>query len=325
MYKISRITSTVLTILFLIVVACPAGAKQKPKQVEFDFAKTSAFMREMDSRPDFPVSVVLANDYVYSLLAIGNTIAPAKKAALVAYLKKAQQKDGGFVPEHSNKSSSLLFTDIAIETLGYLHALDAIDAGKAKAYVSSLKNADGGFGFSKEAKASSLATTCYAVRILKALDGLDLVDKQKTTEYARSFEKKDGGFGYVKGVGTANARNTYMAAFTLNTLGKLDEATRSNALKFLATTPYLDKKSKAQKELDEQLYAVKALKELQAGDKIDKSLAIAYLKRIYIPLNGGFGPLEGYGSTPDSTTTGVRILVENGKLKTPPFYALAKK
>lgn len=37
----------------------------------------------------------------------------------------------------------------------------------------------------------------------------------------------------------------------------------------------------------------------------------------YIEVNGGFGPLEGYGSTPDSTTAALRILAETGKLKAP--------
>jgi hypothetical protein len=294
-----------------------ALAKEKAKKGDFDLAKTSAFMREMETRPDFPVSVVLANDYAYSLLAIGDNIAPVRKASIIAYLKKMQQKEGGFVSDKADTTASVLFTEKAIETLADLKSLNAVDAAKVKAFVASLKNPDGGFGFSKAAKESSLATTFSAVRILKTINALDVVDKAKTAQYIKAFERKDGGFGYVKGTGTANAKNTYMAAFTLNSVGQLDDATRKRAISFLSTTPYLDKKSKASRELDEQLYALKALKELKAADKIDKGLATAYLKRIYIAVNGGFGPLEGYGSTPDSTTTGLRILSEIGKLKGP--------
>ena len=328
MQKITRVTCFAVLIAFSIVAlsAGAACARGKAEKAGFDFAKTSAFMREMESRPDFPVSVVLANDYVYSLLALGETIAPARKTAVINYFKNAQQKDGGFISDKANKSTSLLFTNLALETLGYLNATNAIDSGKVKAFVASLKNTDGGFGFSKESKISALATTFYAIRVLKAIGGLDLVDKTKTAEYVKGFERKDGGFGYVKGTGVANARNTYMAAYVLNNLGKLDNATRKNAVKFLATTPYLDKKSKDRPELDEQLYAVLALKELKASDKIDKKLALAFLKKIYISVNGGFGPLEGYGSTPDSTTTGLHILAEIGKLKAPgPGISVAKK
>lgn len=319
MHKTSRVTTLAVVIVLSLVTlfSASAFAKGKATAKNFDLTRTSAFMREMESRPDFPVSIVLANDYAYSLLALGDTIAPARKTAVINYIKNAQQKDGGFISDKANKSASLLFTGLAMETLGYLNATNAVDTGKVKAFVASLKNADGGYGFSKESKGSALATTFHAIRVLTAIGGLDLADKAKTAEYVKGFERKDGGFGYVKGTGVATAKNTYMAVYVLNKLGKLDNATRKNAVKFLATTPYLNKMSKDLPDLDGQLYAVLALKELKAADKIDRQLALAFLKKIYISVNGGFGPLEGYGSTPDSTTTGLHILAEIGKLKAP--------
>ncbi len=319
MFKISRTRSCIFVLaLSLVTVLAGTGlAKEKATAKDFDFTKTSAFMREMETRPDFPVAMVLANDYVYSLQTLGEKIEPARKTAIVDYIKNVQQHNGGFAGDKVSKSASLLYTDIALETLGYLHATTAVDDGKVKAFVASLKNPDGGFGFSQESKGSSLATTFYAVRILKATGGLDLVDKAKTAAYVKSFEKRNGGFGSVKGTGSADARNTHMAAFVLNALGSLDDTTSKNAVKFLATTPYLDKQSKEQPDLNEQFYAIEALKELKAADKIDRKLAMALLKKIYIAVNGGFGPLIGYGSTPDSTTTALRILAEIGKLKAP--------
>jgi prenyltransferase beta subunit len=305
------------TLPAIAVLAGTALAKENATAKDFDFAKTKAFMREMDSRPDFPVSLVLANDYAFSIPALGDTIDPVKKSAIVAYIKNVQQNNGGFVADKTSKNASLLYTDLAMETLASINATGSIDAGKLKSFVASLKNPDGGFGFSQESKESSLATTFYAVRVLKAIGGLGLLDKAKTTEYFKGFEKKDGGFGFVKGPGAANAKSTYMAAFVLNTIGSLDDVTRNNSVRFLATTPYLDKQSKEQPELNEQYYAIKALQELKAVDKVDSKLALAFLKKIYISVNGGFGPLEGYGSTPDSTTTALRILVEIGKLKAP--------
>ena len=327
MHKISSSTRRVLVLALSLVTLFTGSvcAKEKGKATgDFDFAKTNAFMREMETRPDFPVGMVLANDYVYSLLTLGEKIDTGRQNAVIACIKSLQQKDGGFVPDKSTKSASLLYTDIALETLGYLNAMNAVDAVKVKAFVASLKNPDGGFGFSQESKGSTLATTYFAVRVLKATGGLDLVDKAKTVAYVKGFEKKEGGFGSVKGTGIADARNTYTAVHILNTLGALDDATRKNAVKFLATTPYAGSKAKAMPDLNEQLYAILALKELKAAGKIDKKFAMAFLKRIYIKVNGGFGPLEGYGSTPDSTTTGLRILAEIGKLKAPGALAAKK-
>lgn len=292
-------------------------AKEKGNGKGFDFAKTRAFMKETETRPDFPVSTVLANDYVISLLALGDRIEPARKNAVVSFLKNAQQKSGGFVADKADKNASLLYTDIALETLDCLKSTAAIDAGRVKSFVASLKNTDGGFGFSQDSRGSSLATTYYAVRILRAVGGLDLLDKARTSSYIREFERKDGGFGYVKGTGVADPKNTYMATFVLKTLGMLDNATRKSAIRFLGTTPYLNAKSKEVPELNAQLYALSALKELGAGARINGKLALAFLKKVYVPLNGGFGPFLGYGSTPDSTTAAIRTLAELGKLKAP--------
>jgi prenyltransferase beta subunit len=322
--SICRLVVLVLSLSVLLAGTALAKEKAKPKGGDFDFAKTSAFMREMETRPDFPVGMVLANDYVYSLLALGEKISTDKQNAVIACIKSLQQKNGGFVPDKATKSASLLYTDIALETLGYLNTMNAIDASKVKSFVASLKNPDGGYGFSQEAKGSTLTTAYFAVRVLKAINGLDLADKAKTAAYVKGFEKKEGGFGSVKGTGVADARNTYMAAYVLNTLGALDDATRKGAVRFLATTPYAGNKGKAMPDLNEQLYAILALKELKAADKIDKKFALAFMKRLYIKVNGGFGPLEGYGSTPDSTTTGLRILAEIGKLKAPGTPAAKK-
>ena len=310
-----RIAGIALSLAMLFAGAAFAKEKKKSKGGDIDFAKTDAFMREIETRPDFPFSIVIANDYVTSLLALGDKIDTGRQNAIIAYTKLAQQNNGGFVSDKASKSASIIHTDIALETLALLNASNAIDPGKVKAFVASLKNPDGGFGFSQESKGSALATTYYAIHVLKRINGLDLIEKAKTVEYVKGFEKKEGGFGMVKGPGVASPRSTYMAAYILNTLGSLDTATRNNAIKFIATTPYGGSKAKDMPDLDEQLYAIRALKELKAPEKIDRKYAVAFMKRLYIKVNGGFGPLEGYGSTPDSTTTGLRVLAEIDKLK----------
>lgn len=315
--------STRITLLILTLVVCFTGtsfAKEKGKAAagEFDFAKTKAFMQEMDTRPDFPVGMVLANDWVYSLRALGTKIDVGRQNAIIVWMKMAQQKNGGFGLDKSGQDVSILNTSLALETLSYLDAVNAIDQKKVKSFVASLKNADGGFGFAPDSKGSALASTYFAVRVLKAVKGLDVVDKAKTTAYVKTFEKKEGGFGTSIGNGIPDAKNSYMATFILETIGSLNDATRAATLKYLGTTPYaVGKKGTERPTLDEQLYAVMALKALNAADRIDKAFALSFLKRLYIKQNGGFGPLEGYGSSPDSTTAGLRVLVEIGKLKAP--------
>lgn len=321
MFITRRIFCITVALTLALTAAAPAFAKQKAKgqasATDFDFKKTSAFIREMEGRPDFPVATVIANDYVYTLLAMGEKIDTGRQNAIILSVKLAQQPNGGISADKRTKNASILYTDIAMETLALLDASNAVDRNRIKKFAAGLKNSDGGFGYSAEAKGSSLVTTYHAIHVLKALNGLDAVDKAKTVAYVKGFAKKEGGFGPEKGAGGANARSTYMAAFVLNALGAMDEATARKAVQYLEGTPYLAKGSKERPDLDGQLYALKALRELNAASRIDKSLALNFMKRIYIKVNGGFGPLEGYGSTPDSTTTAMRILTEIGRVKGP--------
>ncbi|HEX9021748.1 MAG TPA: prenyltransferase/squalene oxidase repeat-containing protein, partial [Nitrospirota bacterium] len=268
----------------------------------------------------FPVSITLARNYVYSILALGEKLDPRMKEKLIDFIKKIQRPDGGFSIDPATRSTNALYTDFALETLSYFGAVNAIDAAKAKAYLSSLKRPDGGYSFDAKTKDSSFQTTFYAVHSLSYMNGLDIVDKAKTAAYIKAFEKKDaGGFNYVKGTGVPNVTNTYMGIFTLKALGMLDDQTKSSAIKFLAATAYMGKPVKydVNQTLEEQANAVMTLKMLGAENKIRKSGAIAFIKSFYIPVNGGFGPIHGYGSAPDPTYFGIKALAELGVLKRP--------
>ena len=311
MIKVSHITCGVVAAAFLCV-SLIAGSAFAEAQEHFDFTKTSTLIREMEPRSDFPVAITLASDYTDTLLGLGETIQPAAKVAIVQFIKNAQQPNGGFVADSSSKDASLLYTQLALDTLAELNELKEIDASRVKSFVTTLKNADGGFGFSQNAPASTLPTTYYAVRTLQIVGGLDRVDRAKTVAYVQEFEKQSGGFGFVRQVGVATPRNTYMALYILKTLGALNDSTRESCLQFLATTPYLNEKSRQMPDLNELSYTVESLQMLNAAERLDRKRTLAFLKRLYIPVNGGFGPLLGYGSTPGSTATAVRILSEIG-------------
>lgn len=303
--------------LFLIAAADTKNAKP----VAFDFKKTSAYTHELlDTRPDFPVSLIFARNYVYSVLALGETINPALKQRTIDFIKGVQRSDGGFSIDTQAKDTTSQNTDVALEVLSCLGAINAVDAGKVKSYLKSLKEPDGGFRSDAKTKGSTLEATYNAMHALTYVNGLDIVDKAKTAAYIQGFEKRDtGGFNYVRGTGAPNVTNTYMAVFSLNALGMLDDKTKMNVLKFLNATPYTGKKMKydMNQTLQEQAYAIKTMKMLGADKKINKAGVIEFVKSFYIPVNGGFGPIHGYGTAPDPTYYGIQTLAELGTLKMP--------
>jgi prenyltransferase beta subunit len=309
-----------LTVLIAISFLLIAAVDKEKNDAKFDFKKTSAFTHELETRPDFPVSLILARDYAYSVLALGEKIDPKRKETIVAFMKKVQKPDGGFTIDPGTKETSSQNADFALETLSYLGAIASIDIAKLRSYIASLKRPDGGFSYDAASKESSLATTYYAVHILFYVNALGNIDKAKTAGYIKGFEKKDtGGFAYQGGAGVANVKSTYMALFSLKALGMLDEQTKKSAVKFLASTPYTGKNAKydVTQTLEEQAYTIMSLKLLNAENKINRSGAVAFIKSFYIPVNGGFGPIRGYGSAPDPTYFGIKGLAELGVLKKP--------
>lgn len=303
---------------FLLIAATN---KTKADSDKFDFQKTSKLIHEADSRPDFPVSILLTRNYVYSVIAIGETIDAANKSKIIEFIKMTQQPDGGFSADKAIKETALLYMDYALETLGYLNAVGSINTEKAKSYIFSLSRPDGGFAFNKQTKDSSLTTTYHAVHCLSLMKALSDVDKAKTAGYVKGFEKKNGGFGYVKETGVPTAKNTYEAVFVLKTLGMLDSATQKSAIKFLASTYYVTGKHKKGEEgnptLEEEAYTLGALKTLGAGSSINKQKVISFVKQFYVPQNGGFASMPGYGAAPDPTYYGLRCLAEAGVQQKP--------
>lgn len=294
-----------------------AATDKKP--AEFDFKKTSAYTHELETRPDFPVSAILARNYVYSVLALDGKIDGKMKQKTIDYLRNLQRQDGGFSVDSIIMETSSQNTDFAFETLSLLNALGSVDAGKVKTYLSSLQRSDGGFALDSKTKESSLVTTYYAVHVLSFVNGLNTLDKARVAAYIRGFEKDSGGFSYVKGGGVSSPKNTYMAVFVLKTLGMLDEETKKNAVRFLVSTPYGGKPAKydVTQTLEEQAYTIMTLKMAGAENRINKKEAVKFIKGFYIPVNGGFGPMQGYGTAPDPTYFGVLSLAELGVLKNP--------
>jgi len=297
------------------------GAASKKDPVQFNFkAMSEYFHLLLDTRHHFPDSIVLMNDYVYSLNALGEPPDPQRKERMLAFARELQQPDGGFSVDPETKTSSSLYTDYTLETLAYMRAINSIDVGKTTSYFASLKQPDGGFSFNKEKKESTLITTYHAVHSLSLLNELSIIDKAKTAEYIKGFEKKDtGGFSYVKRTGIPNAKDTYLGLYALKTLGLLDDDTKKRAIKFLASTPYSGKFNKTAKTLtlEEQVYTLSALRILESTMVLNKEKVVLFLKTFYVPEDGAFAAIQGFKSAPDSTRLGIRGLAELGLLKRP--------
>ena len=295
---------------------------------DFNFSKTEKFTRSIEGRPDFPVSLVFSRDYLYSLGALGAKIDGKKQNDIASFIGRLQRLDGGFTNEKIEKESSILFTEMALDTLSLVNLPAKADLKQARAYVISLQNADGGFGFDAKNKQSTLVNTYYAIHSLSLLKELKAVDAAKTAAFIKSFENKTGGFDYVKGTAVPKAKFTYMAVYILKVLGKLDEKTRQDALKFLSGTGYAagnKEQVDVLQMLEEMGYTVDTFKLLGAPKKIDKKKGIGILKQLYFAETGGFGSVPGDASTPDSTTAGIRILAGIRTLKEPKVYPLVKK
>jgi prenyltransferase beta subunit len=275
----------------------------------------------LDERHHFPESVVLMNDYVYSLAALGETMEPKLKERIIAFARDIQQPDGGFAIDPAIKASSSLYTFYTLESLAYLNSVGSINVSKAKSYLSSLKQSDGGFSFNTQKKESTLITTYHAVHSLFLLNGLTIIDKARATEYILSFEKKDtGGFGYVKGTGFSTAKDTYMAIYVLKTLGTLDDNTKKRAIQFLRSTQYIGEFKKTTKvlTLEEEVHTLATLRILESIKELkSKEKVVQFLRTFYVPEDGAFAALPGFKSAPDPTCLGIRGLAELGLLKRP--------
>ena len=87
----------------------------------------------------------------------------------------------------------------------------------------------------------------------------------------------------------------------------MQESSRGPATTFLAS-----------QEWGNAIQVLATIKRLLEAEKtIKKEGAVSFIKGFYIPVNGGFGPIHGYGTAPDPTYFGIQGLAELGILKKP--------
>jgi len=296
--------------------AIQTASQEDEKKIDLNL--TLEYVKDWANRKNFPESVTFSYYCAYSLMALEKKVGPDARKKIVDYIKKCQTDGGGFVPEPEfSKDPNLLSSYFALKTLALINATDAIDKEQAVKFVLSLLQPDGGFKSEPKKDYHSLATTYYGVTCLHLLNALDQIDKEKTVSYIQSYREKGQGFS-VKKNGVSRPISTYMAVRSLKLLGAFDEEIKPDLVNYLKGTRYAglveDEKYTMQPTMRELAFMLEALDDLSAVKEVNQDKVYEFIKSLYVPDNGGFGPKPSYGTTPPSIYEGVLSLEKLGKL-----------
>ena len=286
---------------------------------EPDFKKTISYVKRLEGRSDFPVSVTFSYYYLASLSLLGEKVPEDTKMKVVAFVLSSQNSDGGFSDGTSySKNSSPVGTFYALNALREAGHLDKIRRDRAVHYLLGLQNRDGGFSF-KRGGQSLISATYYCVMSLKELDAIDRLERESVRRYVMGlYDEKSGGFAIFPGM-PGNLRATFWAATTLRAIGALDRPTSQRIADFFSKTRYSGRSNRrfvGPPKVDEAHMVYEALYHMGHLQVVDRARAIAFLKGLYIDFNGGFGPFPGYGSTHPSTFHALKALYYLGALET---------
>ena len=315
-----RLVSRSLCLLFLAVFSATSSlgsAKAEPAP-RIDLSKTRELYQSWIQRKSFPDSATFAYYYAYALKALDGEIAPEVKDRLVAFVKRCQRDDGGFVsnPKYGAKSN-IIYSYHALAALRLLGADGAIDRDKAYGFVQGLIRPDGSIGAASGKAGANLASTYYGVESLGMLGKLDTVDRDKTAAFVLRHRNPDGGFG-VTPEGANSPRGVSMAAQTLATLDRLSGEVQTGAVSYMENAIGLlgtrGPKFRALSTLQAAEDIVAALDQMGVLPEVITEPLLKFVNARYIPENGGFGPAPGLGTAPPSTYQGIYCLTKLGKL-----------
>ena len=129
----------------------------------------------------------------FGVLALKSAGQPAG-GAQVAYLRRAQNGDGGFGVS-SAAASDTDMTGAVLQALAAARALGGVEAGAVR-YLSGNQNGDGGFG-SFRGRSSNAQSTAYAVQgLVAARAAPDAVGR--AVGYLRGLQRRDGSIAYSR-------------------------------------------------------------------------------------------------------------------------------
>ena len=285
-----------------------------------DLGKTQGLIESWTQRKTFPDSTPFAYQLADSMRILQGGVPAEARDRIVTFIRRCQRPSGGFVstPKFGD-TPNIVYTYYALAALDVLDAGYAADRDKALGFIRRLMDAEGGIRSSLDDKARpTLGSTFYGVEALRLLKRVDVLDKAKTTAFVLTHRTGDeGGFG-VTTKGVARPRATSMAVRTLATMGTLSEELKAQAIGYLEIAIALLGTRGPQFQAFSTMQAVtdivEALDRLSALDDVITDRLVAFVKELYVPQNGGFGPMPGLGTTPPSTYQGLLCLEKLGAL-----------
>lgn len=316
------VVSALVAGLFLLlsalgmVAAAPAqsGASRPVKKAlkPFDFEKTRRLIADWAVRKRFPDELTIAYYYTYSKMVLDGRVPEAVEKRIVRFVRACKRPDGGFASDPRYAAfSTVKDTYYAYRVLRLLKRLDAVNWSDTAAFLRSRMTPDGGFTNRAGDKGSTLVSTSWAVQVLAGLHALPKEKRSIMVGYIEGFRGRDGGFSMLKGR-PSSPRATWLAVRALAALHALDPKTRQGVVAYLKTTRYSGlikgKKYRTRPYVEELYHLLDAMALCGAVDQVGREEILHFLYRLYIPINGGFGPTPGLGTTPPSTFFALKSL-----------------
>ncbi len=320
--KVCRLWSAIVALLLFFTANFSFAMKEAETPAAIDLQVTGQTVHQWRTRPSFPESLTFAYYHVYMAGALKQGITPEIQQKIIEYIISCQQPNGGFTPAPAHtKTASVIYTYYALKTLDMLKQKKAINSKAAANFVLARVQKDGGIvATAKEGEKANLATSYYGIEALTLLGTIDSLDKTQVTSFVQSYREKGRGFSRVEG-SISTPKATYMGIRSFKNLGVLNDSISSEVVAYLKTSRYSgqikDKKYRLLPNIEAMAYTLDGFAELSAIKQVDEDKVHEFIRSLYIPDNGGFGPKPGLGTTPPSTFYAILSMVQLGKLPDP--------
>ncbi len=320
--KVCRLWSVIVALLLLFTANFSFAMKEAETPAVIDLQVTGQTVHQWRTRPSFPESLTFAYYHVYMAGALKQEISPQVQQKIIEYIISCQQPNGGFAPAPKHtKTASVIYSYFALKTLDMLKQKKAINSKAAKNFLLARVQKDGGFAATaREGERANLATSYYGIEALSLLGAIDSLDKTQVVSFVQSYREKGRGFSRIEG-SISIPKATYMGIRSFKNLGVLTDSISSEIVAYLKTSRYSgkikDKKYRLLPNIEAMAYTLDGFAELSAMPQVDEDKVHEFIRSLYIPDNGGFGPKPGLGTTPPSTYYAILSLVRLGGLPDP--------
>ncbi|MHA1232294.1 MAG: prenyltransferase/squalene oxidase repeat-containing protein [Candidatus Helarchaeota archaeon] len=242
--------------------------------------------------------------YAVELLITLDNIQIIDKDAIIEYLVAHQLSDGGYGPEIGMNITYMKSTAEAVQMLFLLNQTEWIDQN----VTNWIKNRQllnpqdtinyGGFEQKEDDGLSTLRTTYYAINLMNKLQKLEEINITAVLLWMKKLQMQDGSFVNFQG-STANIEYTSLAIQTLRLLNSLYIINHTRTTEYLISKQninntdgknfggFSDNPELAPSQLKETYYAIKALKDLNQLNKINRTICINFLLQ-FQNFDGGF-------------------------------------